>query len=105
VSTSEKPLSPIYWPFFIVTDPQVRLTRRGDRRLLFAPPRNAQHSADASIVRMINIGHVNHLHFDVGKQHVYCGWNLTPDYRGRGITVLALSKLFDQFFREQQISR
>ena len=102
--------------FRIVTDPQVRpmqfrLSRNdtieGWKRLLFAPPRNgAAFSRCTSIVRNDKIiGHVNHLHFDVGKQRMcYCGWNLAPEYWGRGITVLALSKLFDQFFREQQIN-
>lgn len=101
--------------FRIVTDPQVRpmqfrLSRHdtieGWRKLLFGAPTSGRAlSRCTSIVRNENvIGHVNHSHFEVGQRRFcYCGWNLAPEFWGRGIAVLALSKLFDQFFREQQI--
>lgn len=101
--------------FQIVTDPRVRpmqfrLSRHdtieGWTKLLFGAPKSGRAlSRCTSILRNGSvIGHVNHLHFEVDKQrYCYCGWNLAPEYWGRGIIVRALSKLFDQFFREQQI--
>lgn len=51
------------------------------------------------------IGHVTQHHYridDVGIAQ--CGWNLAPDYWGKGLMAAALSILFERFFSEQRIS-
>ena len=51
------------------------------------------------------IGHVGQSVFEHGgKKVVYCGWNLAPEYWGRGIMCIALSKLFDDWFTKQGVT-
>lgn len=101
--------------FRIVTDPQVRplqfrLSRRDTlecwRAHLFGERKSgpATHRCTAIVRQGEFIGHVIHTHYQASRQRLcYCGWNLAPAYWGRGIAVIALSQLFDDFFQNQQV--
>lgn len=51
------------------------------------------------------VGHVSQAHMlsnDIPV--VQCGWNLTPEYWGRGVMCVALTDLFNQFFTQDGVA-
>lgn len=49
-------------------------------------------------------GHIIHMHYSCrGKKYVACGWDLHPNYWGRGLMYQALRLKFDIFFLEDGI--
>ena len=50
------------------------------------------------------IGHISRLDFQFdGLNCVQCGWNILPEYWGKGIMTCVLRRHFDQFFTDEKI--
>lgn len=101
--------------FRIRTDPlvavhQLRLTTGDDldfwRQQLFGDRRNAAVVFKCTTILddRVVIGHISQHHLKQGDWTTCeCGFNLAPQYWGRGIMRMALSRLFDAFFEEQGV--
>ncbi|MGH1362382.1 MAG: GNAT family N-acetyltransferase [Calditrichia bacterium] len=81
---------------------------RSWKEALFSkPPKKLKQSKLTSVLFEARVvGYISQYYFTVGGEDVrYCGWDLLPEFWGKGIMPDALKQLFDILFNECDVAK